>query len=120
MIKLYLDENVPEAIAVALRLRGHDIKTVKDAGRKGISDIDQLKYATSEDRAIFTFNIADFYKIHTEFMKEGNNHRGIILSKQLSIGIIVKALSKLLSSMSHKLLLNNIIWLSDWISKNKV
>ncbi len=120
MIKLYLDENVPEAIAVALRLRGYDIKTVKDAGRKGISDIDQLKYSTSEDRAIFTFNTADFYKIHTEFIKEGINHRGIILSKQLSIGTIVKALSKLLSSINRKNLQNNIIWLSDWIFKNKV
>jgi hypothetical protein len=117
MIKLYLDENVPEAIAVALRLRGYDIKTVKDAGRKGISDIDQLRYSTSEDRAIFTFNVADFYKIHTEFIKNEINHNGIILSRQLPIGTIVKALSRLLSTINKKSLPNNIIWLSDWISK---
>jgi len=41
MIKLYLDENVPEAISVELRLRGYDIKTVRDAGRKGTPDIEQ-------------------------------------------------------------------------------
>ena len=117
MIKLYLDENVPEAIAVELRLRGHDIRTVKDAGRKGISDIDQLKYATSEDRTIFTFNVADFYKIHTEFVKKEINHSGIIFSKQLPIGTVVKALSKLLSFINSKDLQNNTIWLSDWISK---
>lgn len=29
MIKLYLDEDVPEAVAKALRLRGYDVVTVK-------------------------------------------------------------------------------------------
>ena len=47
MKRLYLDENVPEAVAAALRLRGYDVLTVKDAGRKGLSDVDQLKYASS-------------------------------------------------------------------------
>jgi len=36
MIKLYLDENVPEAISVELRLRGYDIKTVRDAEKARI------------------------------------------------------------------------------------
>ena len=115
MIKLYLDENVPEAIAIALRLRGYDVITVKEVGRKGLSDSDQLKYATSENRTIFTFNVADFHKIHTEFIKKGIDHDGIIFSKQLPIGIIVKALSKLLSNINYDNLRNNIIWLSDWI-----
>lgn len=39
MIKLYLDEDVPEAIAMALRLRGYDVITVSESGRKGFSDI---------------------------------------------------------------------------------
>ncbi len=50
MIKLYLDENVPEAVSTALRLRGYDVLTVKDVGRKGLSDPEQLKYAYSQDR----------------------------------------------------------------------
>ena len=54
MIKLYLDENVPEGIAIALRLRGYDVITVKEVGKKGLSDIEQLKYAFSENRIIFT------------------------------------------------------------------
>jgi len=117
MIKLYLDENVPEAIAVELRLRGYDIRTVKDAGRRGVSDIEQLKYAAEEGRAVFTFITADFCKIHAEMIKKGINHSGIIFSRQLPIGTIVRALSKLLSSTNRELFLNNIIWLSDWISK---
>ena len=115
MIKLYLDEDVPEAIAAALRLRGYNVITVKEAGRKGLSDIDQLKYATSEGRTIFTFNVADFHKIHAGLVKKRIDHDGIILSKQLPIGIIVKALLKLLSDVKFEKIKNNIIWLSDWI-----
>lgn len=115
MIKLYLDENVPVAVSTALRLRGYDVLTVKDVGRKGLSDFEQLKYAFSQNRVIFTFNVADFYRIHTEFIKKGLNHAGIILSRQLPIGIIVKALLKVLSDIKHEKLRNNIVWLSDWI-----
>jgi predicted nuclease of predicted toxin-antitoxin system len=115
MIKLYLDENVPEAVSVALRLRGYDVVTVKEVGRKGLSDIEQFKYVSSENRVILTFNIADFYKIHLKFMREGTEHAGIILSKQLPIGTIVKALLKLLSDIKYEKVKNNIIWLSDWV-----
>src|SRR3989304_643708 len=115
MIKLYLDEDVPEAVATALRLRGYDVVTVRDAGRKGLSDIEQLKYASSENRVIFTFNVADFYEMHTKLAKGGFNHAGIILSKQLPIGIIVKALLKLLSDLKHETVRNSVVWLSRWV-----
>ena len=115
MINLYLDENVPEAVALGLRLRGLNVVTVRDAVRKGLSDLEQLQYAASEKRAIFTFNVADFQKIHNEFLKGGIDHWGIILSKQLPIGKIVRALLKLLSSVTTEKVKNNIVWLSDWI-----
>ncbi len=115
MIKLYLDENVPEAIAKGLKLRGFDVITVKGANRKGLSDSEQLKHASSENRAIFTFNVADFNKTHNEFINKGIPHEGIIVSKQLPIGIIINALSRLVSNINNNNLRNNIIWLSDWI-----
>jgi predicted nuclease of predicted toxin-antitoxin system len=115
VIKLYLDENVPESIAMALRLRGYDVITVKEVGRKGLSDIEQLEYASSENRLIFTFNVADFHKIHSEFIKTGRHHNGIILSKQLPVRRTVKALLKLLSSLNSEKVRNNVVWLSDWV-----
>ena len=60
MMKFYLDEDVHEDIAMALRLRGYDIRTTKEAGNKGLTDIEQLKYAASEDRIIISFNASDF------------------------------------------------------------
>ncbi len=115
MIKLYLDEDVHEDIAMALRLRGYDIKTTREAGNKGLSDIEQLIYATKKDRVIISFNIADFNRLHSEFIKKGIEHSGIILSKQLPIGIIIKALLNLLSKIGSEKLKSNVIWLSDWV-----
>ena len=112
MIKLYLDEDVPEAIANALRLRGYDVVTVREAARRGMTDIDQLNYASSENRVILSFNVADFNKIHTDFIKKGLSHSGIILSKQLPIGAMVKALLKLLPGITPEKARNNVIWLS--------
>lgn len=110
-----MDEDVPEAIAMALRLRGYDVMTVKEAGRKGFADVEQLTYASSEKRIIFTHNIADFCKIHSDFTKRGLEHSGIILSKQLPTGVIVRALLRLLSDVNYEKGRNKVIWLSDWI-----
>ena len=116
MIKLYLDEDVPEAIAVALRLRGYDVMTVSEAGRKGLTDVGQIKYASSEERTMFTHNIADFCRIHSDVTKRGHEHSGIIVSKQLPIGVIIKALLRLLSNLNYENAKNNVIWLSNWIT----
>jgi len=112
-IKLYFDENVPDAIAVAVRLRGYDVTTVRDAERKAASDIDQLRYASLQKRVLFTFNVADFVKLHDEFVANGRHHSGILLSKQLPVGIVVKRLLKLLSRLPVDEIENNIIWLND-------
>lgn len=42
-------------------------------------------------------------------MKEGLNHAGIILSRQLPIGAMLKALLRLLSDMRHERVRNEIL-----------
>ena len=111
--RLYFDENVPEAIAAAVRLRGYDVTTVRDAERKAASDLDQLRYASLRKRVLFTFNVADFVKLHDEFAATGRHHSGILLSKQLPVGIVVKRLLKLLSHLPVETIENNILWLID-------
>lgn len=56
-----------------------------------------------------------FNKIHSDFIKKGLDHSGVILSKQLPIGVIDKALLKLLSNLNYEKVKNNIIWMSDWV-----
>ena len=117
MIKLYLDENVPESIAQALKLRGYNVVTASSIGKKGLTDKEQLHFAASEKRIIFTFNTGDYCELHTEFLSEGKTHEGIILSKQLPVGIIIKGLINICSMLKPDKMRNNIFWLSDWINK---
>ena len=112
-VKLYLAENVPDAIAAALRLRGYDVITTKDAGRKSASDLDQLHYSSLQKRVLFTFNVADFAVLHNEFVKKAYGHSGIILSRQMPVGIIVKRLLKLLSRLTIVEIENSVIWLGE-------
>lgn len=93
--------------------------TAKESNKKGFSDFEQIKYAALEKRVLFTHNIADFSKIHAHFINKGFEHSGIIISRQLPIGVIVEALLKLVSNVNYENVRNNIIWLSDWITQHK-
>lgn len=115
MIALYLDEDVPEAVAFALRLRGYDVLTVKEAGRKGLTDPEQLAYAHASGRILLTHNTADFCQLHKASLSNGGEHSGIIVAKQRPIGILLKGLLHLLSRLTPETSKNQLIWLSDWL-----
>jgi hypothetical protein len=85
----------------------------REAGRKGLSDREQIGYAVSERRVFFSHNVADFAKIHRELVKTGTHHPGMILSKQLPVGQIVKALLRLLSHMGQENITNRVLWLGE-------
>jgi hypothetical protein len=115
MIRLFLDEDVPESVAAGLRLRGYDVVTTRQAGRRGLTDAQQLDYAHSGGRLFFTHNIADFTQLHVEYVRKGREHSGILLAQQLPIGVIVTAMLKFLSSSKAKNVRNQLVWLSDWL-----
>ncbi len=71
---LYADEDFDHRVVARLRALGHDVVTVMDAGRRGLSDEDQLAHASAEGRALVTFNRADFHALH----RRGIAHAGII------------------------------------------
>ena len=56
---LYLDEHIPSAVAEGLRRRGVDVLTVQEAGRSGLADPEQLRFAHSEQRVLVTMD-SDF------------------------------------------------------------
>jgi hypothetical protein len=78
---LYLDENVDVRLAALLRLKGCDVLTTAEAGRasQGLSDDDQLAYATEQGRAIFSHNVRDFYQIASVWSSAGRDHAGIVV-----------------------------------------
>ena len=89
MIQFHLDENVPNAIAHGLRLRGIDVTTTSDANLVAALDPEHIAFALAEDRVIFTQD-QDFLRHHQAGMK----HAGIVYCKQggNSVGEIVRYL----------------------------
>jgi Domain of unknown function (DUF5615) len=77
-------------------------------------DSDQLILAASEQQAIVTFNAGDFVRLHEQYIAEGKEHWGIILSTEESIGILLHRLLRLLHSVSSDELKNQIRWLNDF------
>ncbi len=57
---VYLDECVRASLAVRLRLRGFAIETAQAHGMVGITDIEQLAYATSRGAMIVTYDRRHF------------------------------------------------------------
>lgn len=80
MARLYTNENFPRRIAEMLRIPGHDVLTVQEAGNanQGISDEDVLAFAVQVDRAIVTINRRDFIRLH----HQRPDHKGIIVCTQ--------------------------------------
>jgi hypothetical protein len=110
-IRLDLDEDVHVRVAAALRLRRFDILSVHEVDRRGLSDAAQLMYATAMERTFFTFNIADYVRLHRDWVQQGKEHGGIIVSDQLPIGEIVRHLLNLLNRVTADEMRNQIRWL---------
>ncbi len=85
--KFYLDEDTQsEALIQALRSRGVSLLTTSEAGRSKQGDEEQLRFAATQGRVLLTSNIADFVRLHTEWLKTGASHCGIILIRQQKWG----------------------------------
>lgn len=81
-ISLYLDEDAQRlALVQALRVRGVDVIAAWDVGMRQREDEESLVFATSQGRALYGFNVGDYYRLHTEFLGQGRSHAGIILAE---------------------------------------
>jgi hypothetical protein len=100
-IHLYLDEDTSNrALIKALRARGIDVLTAKEANLIQAPDERHLEYAASLSCTVFTFNARDFARLHTDYLSTNRHHAGIIISAQLPVGIILRRLLKLLHTRS--------------------
>jgi len=113
-ISLYLDEHVQLALAESLRARGVDVLTTQEAGNICLSDVDQLIFAKENRRALFSYNKRHFAKLHYEWMMVTQSHTGIILSDQLTVGIVLRSFMKLYFSLPADNMKNRLEYLSSW------
>jgi hypothetical protein len=116
-IRLYVDEDAEEtAIVDALRSRGVDLLTTLDAGMTRATDEEQLAFATSEGRAIYSLNVGHFCQLHAEFLAHGRDHSGILIipRQRYSVGEKVRRLMELIDSTSSQEMRNRPIPVSDF------
>jgi predicted nuclease of predicted toxin-antitoxin system len=111
VIKLYLDEDVHLKVATILRQKGYDVISAHEVKNWSIQDFQQLEYAISQSRAIFTFNRGDFMKLHNEYIRSGQNHYGIILSKQIPLSDTIMRLNRFLEKYTSEEIENNVFWI---------
>lgn len=72
----------------------------------------QLAFAVSQERAIVTINHKDFAPLHDQYMAEGKEHWGIILSTEESVAVYRHRLLRLLNTLSSEELKNQMRWLN--------
>ncbi|MDJ0676208.1 MAG: DUF5615 family PIN-like protein [Calothrix sp. MO_167.B42] len=115
-IRLYLDEDTMDNdLLEALRLRKVDVLSVGEAQMLSRSDEEQLKWALNNQRVIYSFNVRDFYKIHTNLVENSQNHAGIILGAQnYSIGEQMRRIIRIIANKSAEEMQNQVEFLSAW------
>ena len=114
---LYVDEAaMDEDLIYALRIRGVDIMTALEADMIERNDQEHLDYATVQGRVLYSFNVSDYYRLHTEYLSQGKSHAGIILTRQqhYSVGEQMRCLLKLIAIKSREEMKNQLEFLSAW------
>ena len=115
--RLYLDEDsMRNALVIALQARGVDVLTALEAGMIERSDEEHLDYATAQSRVLYSFNVGDFYRLHTAYITQGKSHAGIILARQqrYSVGEQMRRLLKLIATKSAEQMKDQVEFLSSW------
>jgi hypothetical protein len=106
---ILIDECVVEGIAEALRRHGFDAISVQEAHKRGLSNEDLLIYATKEKRAVLTHNIPHFVKLHTEWIKEGKTHYGILVTSEVEFKKLLRKVTKFLNTVASDEAIN-LLW----------
>ncbi|MBI3852545.1 MAG: hypothetical protein HY298_19990 [Verrucomicrobia bacterium] len=75
-----------------------------------------MAWAFEQGRAIYTYNASDFCRLHSEFMRQGRHHAGIIIGEQqvISIGEEMRRLLKIADARTAAEMADNLEFLSNW------
>jgi predicted nuclease of predicted toxin-antitoxin system len=88
-IRFHLDENSHRGVAEGLRRYGIDVTTTPEANLRSAADDEQLRFAVSQRRALYTQD-QDFLRL----VAQGTEHCGILYCRQQtrSVGDIIRGL----------------------------
>jgi len=116
-IRLYLDEDTMDSILLhSLRMRGADITTAFEENMIKCTDNEHLEYAAAQGRVLYSFNVAHYHLLYTEYFEKDKHHGGIILAQQqrYSVGEQMRRLLRIIGAVSAEEMRDNLIFLSAW------
>jgi hypothetical protein len=116
-IKIYIDEDAMDSdLVAALRSRGVNVITALDAVLAEKSDDKQLAFAAEHECVLYTFNVSDFYRLHTEWVGAGREYAGMILAPQqrYSVGEQLRRILRLRASTTMSSMRNQVESLGNW------
>ena len=119
-IRLYMDEDsTARSLVLALQNRGVDVITSLNLNRLGYTDEEQLTWASEQSLVLYSSNIRDFYRLHTDLLTKEQSHAGMILVQQqrYSVGELMRGILRLIAAKSAEEMQNQIEFLSSWIDE---
>ncbi len=105
-IKLYSDEHIRKQIVYALKSKGINIISTDDVGNKGKSDIEQLKFAILDGRALLTKD-ADYLSI----TKMPVHHGILFITKIKSDKEIVSSILEIIQTLEENDIENTVVYI---------
>lgn len=85
-----------------LRARGVDLLTTSEANWVGAADAEQLAFAAEMRRILYSFNVADFARLHRDRLRQGSRHYGIVVipDQRYSVGEKIRRLATLVNDLT--------------------
>jgi hypothetical protein len=81
-----MDEHVPSAITDGVRMRGIDVLTAQEDGRRRTADEMLIERATELGRLLFSRD-KDMLRIGAEFQSRRRRFSGIVFASQIDVSI---------------------------------
>ncbi|MGH2405989.1 MAG: DUF5615 family PIN-like protein [bacterium] len=105
-MRLWLDEMISAEVARQLRQMGYDVAAAQEHENSwawGLDDVEQLKAAVNQERALVSYNLRDFIPLSQQWAEEQRTHWGIVLIHARTIapndiGGLVRHLAQLLAT----------------------
>ncbi len=113
-IKLYIDEDLTDRLAVALRSRGYDVISAHEVNMRGRTDKEQLEFATKNNRIILTRNVKHFVILQREYYKNGILHKGIVVTDYHPLKELMRRIMRFLNRQGMAEMRNRLDWLQNY------
>jgi Domain of unknown function (DUF5615) len=116
-VRLYFDEDsMDRALLRALAARGVDVESALTCGMIERPDEDHLSFAAQEGRALFSFNVGHFTRLHSEWLAAGRSHAGVIVGQQRrhSVGEQLRRLLRLRATLPAEEMRDRLEFLGSW------